>query len=76
MPNLEEAIRERAYHLWIADGQPEGKADIYWVNAQHEILATSVESVANTAAAADTVATKPAGRARVARSGKSKTRAA
>ena len=37
MPNLEEAIRERAYHLWIADGQPEGKADIYWLNAQHEI---------------------------------------
>jgi Protein of unknown function (DUF2934) len=29
MPNLEEAIRERAYHLWIEDGQPEGKADIY-----------------------------------------------
>ena len=26
MPNLEEAIRERAYHLWIADGQPEGQA--------------------------------------------------
>ena len=26
MPNLEEAIRERAYHLWIADGQPEGHA--------------------------------------------------
>jgi hypothetical protein len=25
MPNLEDAIRERAYHLWIADGQPEGK---------------------------------------------------
>jgi len=21
MPNLEEAIRERAYHLWIADGK-------------------------------------------------------
>ena len=60
MPNLEEAIRERAYHLWIADGQPEGKADIYWLNAQHEILTTSVESLASTAAAADTVATKPA----------------
>lgn len=59
MPNLEEAIRERAYHLWIADGQPEGKADIYWLNAQHEILTTSVESLASTAAAADTVATKP-----------------
>jgi len=72
MPNLEEAIRERAYHLWIADGQPEGKADIYWLNAQHEILATS----ANSAAAVDRGASKLAKRARVARSGKSKTPAA
>lgn len=76
MPNLEEAIRERAYHLWIADGQPEGKAEIYWLNAQHEILATSVEHLASTAATVDTVATRPAGRARVVRSGKSKARAA
>jgi DUF2934 family protein len=29
MPNLEEAIREREYHLWMAEGQPEGKADIH-----------------------------------------------
>jgi hypothetical protein len=72
VPNQEEAIRERAYHLWIADGQPEGKADIYWLNAQHEILATS----ANTTAAVDRVASKLAKRARVARSGKSKTPAA
>jgi Protein of unknown function (DUF2934) len=43
-PNLEEAIRERAYHLWVADGQPEGQADIYWHKAQREILTTSVES--------------------------------
>ena len=76
MPNLEEAIRERAYHLWIADGQPEGKADIYWLNAQHEIFTTSVESLASTAAAPYTVATKPAKRAKVARSGKTKTPAA
>jgi hypothetical protein len=76
MPNLEDAIRERAYHLWIADGQPEGKADIYWLNAQHEILTASVESLASPAAAADTVATKPAKRARVMRSEKTKTRAA
>jgi hypothetical protein len=72
MPNLEEAIRERAYHLWLADGQPEGKADIYWLNAQHELLITSVESAANTAAGFDKVATKPARRAR---SGKGKPRA-
>ena len=29
MPNLDEAIRERAYHLWLNDGRPEGQADIY-----------------------------------------------
>ena len=45
MPNMEEAIRERAYHLWIADGQPDGKADIYWLNAQDEILTTSVRKL-------------------------------
>ena len=50
MPNLEEAIRERAYHLWIADGQPEGKADVYWLSAQREILTTSLEGSSETAA--------------------------
>jgi hypothetical protein len=81
MPNLEEAIRERAYHLWIADGRPQGQADIYWLNAQREILTTSVESSGSNAAAAastDTrlVATKSKEKAKVARSGKNKTRAA
>ena len=76
MPNLEEAIRERAYHLWIADGQPEGKADIHWLNAQHEILTTSVGSLASPAGAADAVATKPTKRAKLARWGKTKTPAA
>jgi Protein of unknown function (DUF2934) len=81
MPNLEEAIRERAYHLWIADGEPEGQADIYWLNAQREILTTSFESSGSNAPAAaptDTglVATKSAKKAKFARSGKSKTRAA
>jgi hypothetical protein len=74
MPNLEEAIRERAYHLWIADGQPEGHADIYWRNAQREILTTS--SPGSNAAAAGAIVTKQGKKARVARSGKSKTRAA
>ena len=77
MPNLEEAIRERAYHLWIADGQPEGQADIYWLNAQREILTTSVESLGSNAPAAaltDTglVATNSAKKAKVARWGKAK----
>jgi hypothetical protein len=27
-------IRERAYHLWEADGRPEGRADEYWERAR------------------------------------------
>jgi hypothetical protein len=73
MPNLEEAIRERAYHLWIADGSPEGKPDVYWLNAQQQILAASIGSPT---AAVDPVATKPARRARTARADKAKSRAA
>ena len=73
MSNLEEAIRERAYQLWIADGQPEGRAEIHWLNAQREILTKSVESSADTAAAVEQAATKPAKKAR---SRKSKARAA
>jgi hypothetical protein len=72
MPNLEQAIRERAYHLWLADGQPEGKAETYWLNAQHEILVTSAESTTNAVAGLDKVPTKPARRGR---SAKGKTRA-
>ena len=69
MPNLEQAIRERAYHLWIADGSPEGRADDYWLTAQHEILAASLEGPA---LAVETMAAKPVRRTRV----KAKTRAA
>jgi DUF2934 family protein len=69
MPNLDETIRERAYHLWIADGKPEGQADIYWLNAQRELLTTAVEgSVGETA--------QPAKKPRLARLRKSKTKAA
>lgn len=79
MPNLEKAIRERAYHLWIADGQPEGNADVYWLSAQREILTTSLEGSIQTAATAhmDSVSatTKPVKKAKIARSGKSKSRA-
>jgi Protein of unknown function (DUF2934) len=75
MPNLEEAIRERAYHLWIADGQPEGQADIHWLHAQREVLTMSVgNSGSETAASAPPVSAKPAKKAKAART--SKTRAA
>jgi Protein of unknown function (DUF2934) len=79
MPNLEEAIRERAYHLWIADGQPEGKAEVYWLSAQREIPTMSFDGSSETPVtthmdSASSI-TKPA-KAKVSRSGKSKFRTA
>jgi len=79
MQDLEHAIRERAYHLWVADGRPEGNPDVYWLSAQREILATSLGS---TETAADpgmhslSATTKPAKKPKIVRSGKGKSRAA
>ena len=76
MPNVEEKIRERAYHLWIADGQPQGQADIYWLNAQREILTTSLEGSSTADMDLVSATPKPVKKVKVTRSGKSKTRAA
>jgi hypothetical protein len=51
MQNLEQAIREHAYHLWVADGCRDGAADTYWLSAQRELLnaalsASGIESPA------------------------------
>ena len=73
MPNLEETIRERAYHLWIADGQPEGQADVYWLNAQREILTTSLEGSSTAHMDLVSAPPKPVKKVKVTRSGKSKT---
>lgn len=35
----QERIREEAYSLWLAEGQPEGRADAHWAAAK-EIVAT------------------------------------
>jgi Protein of unknown function (DUF2934) len=78
MQDLERAIRERAYYLWTADGQPEGNADVYWLAAQREILATSLDSTetAGPSMHSELAATKSVKKPRLARSGKSKSRAA
>jgi hypothetical protein len=77
MSDLEQAIRERAYHLWIADGRPEGNADVYWLIAQREILATSLYSTETVVSPGMvSVTTKPVKKPRVARSRKGKSRAA
>jgi Protein of unknown function (DUF2934) len=45
MQDLEQAIRERAYHLWAADGRQDGNAETHWLVAQREVLASSLESL-------------------------------
>jgi cysteine synthase len=50
MQDLEQSIRERAYHLWTANGRQEGNAEAHWLTAQREILASSLGTVANVSA--------------------------
>jgi len=79
MQDLEHAIRERAYHLWIADGRPEGNAEVYWLSAQREILMTSLnstETAASPSVHSVSATTKPVKTPKVARSRKGKSRAA
>jgi hypothetical protein len=42
-PAIEQQIRERAFHLWEADGRPHGRADHYWFSAQHHIQAADTQ---------------------------------
>lgn len=34
----EDDIRNRAYHLWKEAGEPAGRMDIYWYQAERELL--------------------------------------
>ena len=45
MQDIEQAIRERAYHLWMENGCEEGSADAHWLAAQREILSASLADV-------------------------------
>jgi hypothetical protein len=40
MIDSDQLIRERAYHLWMQDGCPEGQADFHWHVAREQVLAT------------------------------------
>jgi hypothetical protein len=37
--DLEQQIRERAYHLWAADGRRDGCSERHWLAAEREVLA-------------------------------------
>jgi hypothetical protein len=72
MQDLDAAIRERAYHLWIADGCPEGNADAYWLDAQRELLATSVAASTADGPAKAKTRKKPADKPKAAARSRSK----
>ena len=40
MLNTDQIIRERAYHLWMQEGCPEGRADYHWHLAHQEVLSS------------------------------------
>ena len=42
MQDIEQTIRDRAYHLWLESGCQEGNADGHWLAAQREILGVSL----------------------------------
>ena len=37
---LEYRIRQRAYEIWQAHGQTDGKADEHWLAAEREVMAS------------------------------------
>jgi hypothetical protein len=37
---LEHRIRQRAYEIWHAHGQADGKADEHWLAAEREVLSS------------------------------------
>lgn len=43
----EDAIRQRAYYMWEADGRPEGRGDHYWSLAHAEATKAFVEATGN-----------------------------
>ena len=51
MQDLEQAIRERAYHLWIEKGCQDGNAETHWLAAQREVLASSLSTLGSVAKA-------------------------
>lgn len=54
----DDAIRQRAYYLWEADGRPDGRGDHYW-HLAHEEAARALVAATATRAAKATRGKKP-----------------
>jgi hypothetical protein len=59
--DLEEAIRERAYFMWVDSGRLHGNADVHWLAAEAEaaaeaeVLAASMDTVGRLMTFSETV---------------------
>ena len=63
-PLNEDAIRDRAYMMWEADGRPDGRADHYWMRASEPDVSVKPKAKATaTKTAAALKGDKPKGKA-------------
>lgn len=46
MQDMEQAIRERAYHMWNDAGRPDGSSESFWLTAQRDLLEASLAQIA------------------------------
>jgi hypothetical protein len=53
MQDLEQAIRERAYQIWVDSGHEHGNAGAHWLAAQREVLSASLEQIGRVVVASD-----------------------
>jgi hypothetical protein len=60
MQDLEQSIRERAYHLWMESGCPVGNAEAHWLAAQREVLSASVSAFVRVPEAEEPASLQPA----------------
>ena len=70
MQDVEQVIRERAYHLWQESGCADGHAEAHWLAAQREVLQASFGELDRTAVGT------PTGKPKKARAPRTKKRAA
>lgn len=47
MQDVEQAIRERAYHMWNDAGRPDDRSEAFWLSAQRAVLESSLQQIAN-----------------------------
>ena len=74
MQDLEQSIRERAYHLWIDSGCPDGNAEAHWLAARREVLSATVSTFVRVPEAEQPGSLRPASLKKSAKSRKAKSK--